>query len=43
MAKVTAKTKAGTKKKPVKAGSSSKKHGGLPTQKLVMIMKRTKK
>lgn len=33
MAKVT------VKKKPVKAGSSNKKHGGFPTQKLMLIVK----
>ena len=42
MAKATIKTKATTKKKPVKAGSSYKGHGGLPTAKLVAIMKKVK-
>jgi hypothetical protein len=42
MAKASVKTKAKMKKKPVKAGSSYKGHGGLPTAKLVAIMKKAK-
>jgi hypothetical protein len=42
MAKASVKTKAKMKKKPVKAGSSYKAHGGLPTAKLVAIMKKAK-
>lgn len=42
MSKATVKTKAKAKKKPVKAGSSYKGHGGLPTAKLVAIMKKIK-
>lgn len=34
--------KAKVKKKPVKAGSSNKKHGGFPTAKLILIMKEIK-
>jgi hypothetical protein len=42
MSKATVKTKVKAKKKPVKAGSSYKGHGGLPTAKLVAIMKKIK-
>jgi hypothetical protein len=42
MAKASIKTKAKTKKKPVKAGSSFKGSYGLPTAKVIAIMKKTK-
>ena len=42
MAKVSVKTKAKVKNKPVKAGSSYKGHGGLPTAKVIAIMKKSK-
>lgn len=42
MAKATVKTTAKAKKKPVKAGSSYKGHGGLPTGKVVAIVKKIK-
>ena len=41
MAKASVKTKTKMKKKPVKAGSSHA-HGGLPTAKVVAIMKKIK-
>lgn len=40
MAKVTVKTP--PKKKPVKAGSTNKNHGGFPTAKLILIVKDSK-
>lgn len=40
MAKVTVKTL--PNKKPVKAGSTNKNHGGFPTAKLILIVKEPK-
>lgn len=40
MAKAVVKTSAKVKRKPVKAGSSYKGHGGLPTAKVVAIVKK---
>lgn len=37
MAKATASVKAKVKKKPVKAGSTPRPHGGIPTDKIVEI------
>lgn len=43
-AKVVAKgkTKASVKKKPIKAGSTNRQHGGLPTQKVILITSKIK-
>lgn len=42
MAKGKGKVKAKVKKKPVKAGSTDKSHGGAPTSKLVKIVTKIK-
>lgn len=42
MSKATVKTKAKVKKKPVKAGSSFKGNVGLPTSKVIAIVKKIK-
>lgn len=42
MVKVKGKVKASTRKKPVKAGSTPRPHGGFPTQKVILITKKLK-
>ena len=37
MARAKGKLKATTRKKPIKAGSTDKTHGGFPTQKAILI------
>lgn len=39
---VKGKTKTKVKKSPVKAGSTHKEHGGLPTQKVILITSKIK-
>lgn len=42
MAKAKGKIKSSVKKKPVKAGSTDKTHGGFPTAKVVKIVTKIK-
>ena len=37
-----AKTSASARKKPVKAGSTHRQHGGLPTRKVILITSKIK-
>lgn len=37
-----AKTSASVKKRPVKAGSTHRQHGGLPTRKVILITSKIK-
>ena len=42
MAQAKVKTKVKVKKKPVKAGSTSRPHGGFPTKKVIKITAKLK-